>query len=106
MDRAARRLRPNESAALETLREEAEPIAIPPKNLHPVPAAAAKDKELTGKWSKPARRLHLRSHGATSRVNQTLILTALHIVKLHCASLETLFRLNAKVSSSARVRLY
>lgn len=50
MHRAARRLRPNESAALETLREEAEPIAIPPKNLHTIPATAAKDKELTGKW--------------------------------------------------------
>ena len=61
MHRAARRLRPNESAVLEALREEAEPIAIPPKNLHAIPAAAAKDKELTGKWILGELRLYQSS---------------------------------------------
>ena len=46
---AARRLRPDESTALEALREQAEPIAIPPKHLHTIASPAAKNKELTRK---------------------------------------------------------
>jgi hypothetical protein len=35
------------SAMFEALREQTQPIAIPPKNFHEVTAPAAKDKELT-----------------------------------------------------------
>jgi len=49
MHRAARRLRPDESTALEALREEAEPIAVPPKHFHTIASPAAKHKKLTRK---------------------------------------------------------
>ena len=49
MHRAARCLRPDESTALEALREETESIAIPPQHLHPIAPPAAKHKQLTRK---------------------------------------------------------
>src|SRR5256885_5760288 len=41
-------LRPHEVTALQALREQAQPIPAPPQNLHPIPGAAAKHKELPG----------------------------------------------------------
>ena len=49
MHGAACRLRPDESTPFKALREEAEPIAIPPKHLHTIAPPAAKHKKLTGK---------------------------------------------------------
>src|SRR6266404_1442972 len=41
-------LRPHEATALQALRKQTQPIPAPPQNLHPITAAAAKDKELPG----------------------------------------------------------
>ena len=49
MHRSTRRSRPDEATSLEALREEAQPVSVPPENLHAITAPAAKDKELTRK---------------------------------------------------------
>jgi hypothetical protein len=53
-----RRLRPHETPAFKTLGEEAQPIAAPPQNLHPITRFATKHEKLTGERILRELRLH------------------------------------------------
>jgi hypothetical protein len=47
MDGAARRSWRDKATVLETLGEQTQAVSIPPENLNPITASAAKDKQLT-----------------------------------------------------------
>jgi len=53
-------MRPHERTALEALCEQTQPIAIPPQQLHSIPAPAAKDEQLTREWIFGQLQLHDR----------------------------------------------
>src|SRR5579863_4748224 len=53
-----RRLRPHETPALQSLGEEAQPIAAPPQNLHSITRFATKHKQLSGERILRELRLH------------------------------------------------
>ena len=57
-NRSARRLRPGESSALQPLREQAQPVAVPPQQLDQIAALPAKHKHLPRKRIFLQRRLH------------------------------------------------
>src|SRR5215470_14350468 len=48
--RSARRLRPDESPAFQSLREQAQTVARPPQQLDQISAATTKDEHVTRKW--------------------------------------------------------
>src|ERR1700722_12827470 len=56
--RPMRRLWPHETPALKTLGKEAQPIAAPPQNLHPITRLATEHKKLSGKRILRKLRLH------------------------------------------------
>src|SRR5690606_21797254 len=54
-------LRPDEPTTLEPLRKQAQPIPIPPQQLHPIASPAAKDEQLARE--RIFRQLHLHDGG-------------------------------------------
>src|SRR2546429_551250 len=53
-----RRLRPHEASALESFGKQAQPIATPPQDLHPITGLAPKDEQLPGEGILGKLRLH------------------------------------------------
>ena len=62
--RSTRCLRPDESSALQSLREKAKPIAVPPQHLDQITTATTKHKHVTREWIFLQRGLH---HPAQAR---------------------------------------
>src|SRR5690606_8980752 len=60
IDGAVLGTRPHEATALEPLREQAQPVTVPPEDLHTVAAATAEDEELAREWIFSQLQLHQR----------------------------------------------